>query len=264
MGIAEHTLGGMSNVEARPDVYICPAPKISTRRCTKTPHQAVLHYQYKSDTLSAMSSSKVSLAPRPSLRDEQSKVTRERILEAVRVIFEREPDTAFSFDDLSREAGVSRRTIFRYFKDKDELLDAFLSRTNELFGVPVWPSCEADLVSLPPDLFEALKKNSGTVHALNVSAAGREVRLRDNKARQAAFRKSLKDASKDLSPQHKAYLEAVVHLLFTTSAWQIMKDHWNLEGREAGNASAWAIGLLLDAARAKRPKLKLLKDADSR
>ncbi|GGF71720.1 hypothetical protein GCM10007301_34330 [Azorhizobium oxalatiphilum] len=179
-------------------------------------------------------------------------MTRERILEAVGTIFERQPDEAFSFDDLSKEAGVSRRTIFRYFKDKDALLDAFLSRTNERLGVPVWPDCEADLVDLPPDLFEALERNSGTVHALNVSVAGREVRLRDNKARQAAFRKSLKDASKGLSRQEKSYLEAVVHLLFTTSAWQIMKDHWQLEGRDAGKASAWAIGLLLDAAKAKK------------
>lgn len=209
-----------------------------------------------------MSSSNVPYARKISLRDEQARVTRERILEAVRVIFEREPDIAFSFDDLSREAGVSRRTIYRYFKDKDELLDAFLSRTNELLGVPVWPSSEADLVNLPPGLFEALEKNSGTIHALNVSVAGREVRLRDNKARQAAFRKSLEDASKNLGPQHKAYLEAVVHLLFTTSAWQIMKDHWNLEGREAGKASAWVIGILLEAARAQKSKLKLLKDTD--
>lgn len=190
-------------------------------------------------------------------------MTRERILEAVGAIFEREPDMAFSFDDLSREAGVSRRTIFRYFKDKDELLDAFLSRTNELLGVPVWPSCEADLVDIPPDLFEALEKNSGTVHALNVSVAGREVRLRDNKARQAAFRKSLKDVSKGLRQQEKSYLEAVVHLLFTTSAWQIMKDHWGLEGREAGKASAWAIKILLDAAREKKSKLEVLRKAES-
>ncbi len=203
-----------------------------------------------------MSISEVPQTGRVSLRDEQARVTRERILEAVRGIFERQPDAAFSFDDLSREAGVSRRTIFRYFKDKEALLDAFLSRTNERLGVPVWPTCEADLVDLPPSLFEALERNSGTVHALNVSVAGREVRLRDNKARQAAFRKSLKNVSQHLSAKEKAYLEAVVHLLFTTSAWQIMKDHWNLEGREAGEASAWAIGLLLEAARYKTSKPK--------
>lgn len=198
-----------------------------------------------------MNAHPVSDTVRMSLRDEQAKVTRERILEAVGTIFERQPDAAFSFDDLAKEAGVSRRTIFRYFKDKDALLDAFLSRSNERLGVQVWPDCEADLVALPPDLFEALERNSGTTHAMNVSVAGREVRLRDNKARQAAFRKSLKNVSKGLSRQEKAYLEAVVHLLFTTSAWQVMKDHWKLEGRDAGKASAWAIDILLNSARAK-------------
>jgi AcrR family transcriptional regulator len=183
------------------------------------------------------------------LRAEQALATRERILQAVGEIFERDPEIAFSVDDLAREAGVNRRTVFRHFQDKDALLDAFWARANEKLGVRVWPENELDLAAIPPELFAALDRHEGIVRASNVSVAGREVRLRANDQRQAAFRKSLAAASEQLSPERRKQLEALVHLLFSPAAWQTMRDHWGLTGREAGEASAWAIQALLTVAR---------------
>jgi AcrR family transcriptional regulator len=183
------------------------------------------------------------------LRAEQALATRERILQAVGEIFERDPEIAFSVDDLAREAGVNRRTVFRHFQDKDALLDAFWARANEKLGVRVWPENELDLAAIPPELFAALDRHEGIVRASNVSVAGREVRLRANDQRQAAFRKSLEAVSEQLSPERRKQLEALVHLLFSPAAWQTMRDHWGLTGREAGEASAWAIQALLTAAR---------------
>lgn len=204
------------------------------------------------DTISVMNTSSVSRNYNSSLRADQARGTRELILEAVRKIFERDPEAAFSFDDLAHEAGVSRRTVFRHFKDKDALLDAFWARTNESLGVPFWPHNERDLIALPPELFAALDRNEGVVRASNVSATGREVRLRSNDHRQAAFRESLAAARQGLDPARVRQLEAIVHLLFSPAAWQTMKDHWGLTGREAGEASAWAIDSLLKAARKER------------
>jgi AcrR family transcriptional regulator len=183
------------------------------------------------------------------LRAEQAGATRERILQALSEIFERDPEIAFSVDDLAREAGVNRRTVFRHFQDKDALLDAFWARANEKLGVRVWPENELDLAAIPPELFAALDRHEGIVRASNVSVAGREVRLRANDQRQAAFRKSLEAVSEQLSPERRKQLEALVHLLFSPAAWQTMRDHWGLTGREAGEASAWAIQALLTAAR---------------
>ena len=201
------------------------------------------------DTVSAMTTQTVPRNYESPLRAEQARATRERILEAVGLIFERDPEAAFSFDDLAREAGVSRRTIFRHFRDKDALLDAFWARTNEKLGVQFWPEKEDDLVAIPPELFAALDRNEGVVRASNVSVAGRELRLRANDRRQVAFRKSLEIVSRGLGPVRRRQLEALVHLLFSPAAWQTMKDHWGLTGREAGEASAWAIQALLKAAR---------------
>ena len=38
----------------------------------------------------------------------------------------------------------------------------------------------------------------------------------------------------------------VNELLFSPRAWDSMKENWGLSGKQAGQASAWAINVLLD------------------
>lgn len=43
---------------------------------------------------------------------------------------------AFSVDDVARSAGVSKTVIYRYFSDKDELVDAVLGRISDAILLP--------------------------------------------------------------------------------------------------------------------------------
>ncbi|MBW9053938.1 TetR/AcrR family transcriptional regulator [Rhizobium mesosinicum] len=183
------------------------------------------------------------------LRAEQAQATRERILVGVRTMFERDPANALGFDELATVSGVNRRTIFRHFPTKEALLEAFWNEANASLGVRFWPESEKDLTELPPALFASLDSIEGIVRASHASGAGRQMRLQANDERQAAFRKSLAEISKDLTPEGARQLEATVQLLFSATAWQTMKDYWGLPGEEAGKAAAWAIKALLDAAR---------------
>ena len=42
----------------------------------------------------------------------------------------------FAVDDVARSAGVSKTVIYRYFSDKDELVDAVLERISEAILLP--------------------------------------------------------------------------------------------------------------------------------
>ncbi len=195
-----------------------------------------------------MNTSRVTKYESP-LRAEQAQATRERILAGVRTTLEGDPDNALGFDELAEVSGVNRRTIFRHFPTKEDLLSAFWQSTNASLGVRFWPESERDLVALPPELFASLDGIEGVVRASHASGAGRQMRLQANAERQTAFRKSLSEVSSNLDPERAKQLEATVQLLFSATAWQTMKDYWGLTGGEAGEAAAWAIGALLDAAR---------------
>ena len=41
------------------------------------------------------------------------------------------PGPEFAVDDVARSAGVSKTVIYRYFTDKDELVDAVLERISD-------------------------------------------------------------------------------------------------------------------------------------
>ena len=188
-----------------------------------------------------------------SIRERQSLETRERILKAVGDLMVTDPEQAFSIDDVARQAGVNRRTVFRHFADKGQLIDAFWAQTNRGLGVQFWPRSEADLIRLPESLFEALESIGGIVRASHLSAAGREMLLRANIERQAAFRESLASVTADMSALRARQLQATIQLLFSATAWQTMRDYWGLSAREAGEACSWAIEAILKAAKEAPP-----------
>jgi len=183
------------------------------------------------------------------LRAEQAQATRKRILAGVRAMFEQDPDSQLGFDELAAVSGVNRRTIFRHFPTKEALLEAFWNETNASLGVRFWPETEEDLTALPRELFASLDGIEQIVRASHASGAGRQMRLQANAERQAAFRRSLSAVTTSMSPERARQLEASVQLLFSATAWQTMKDYWGLTGEQAGEAAAWAIRVLLDAAR---------------
>lgn len=184
-----------------------------------------------------------------SLRDRQADATREMILDGLRSLILENPDAPVSFDALAARSGVNRRTIFRHFPTKEALLEAFWANVNGELGPRFWPESEADLTALPPDLFAALDSIGPIVRAAHASGAAREMRLQANDERQAAFRTALADVQANLPPDRARQLEAAVQLLFSATAWMTMKDTWNLDGRQAGEAAAWAIDALIRAAR---------------
>lgn len=183
------------------------------------------------------------------LRVEQAQATHERIFDAVTRIFQRDPDSDLSFDEIALEARIGRRTIFRHFPTKESLLDAYWLKINNSLGVRFWPDSEADLTRLPERLFASFDQIEGIVRASHASPSGRKMRMRANDVRQAAFRKSLADAARHLPPERARQLEAVVQLLFSATAWITMKDYWGLSGPQSGRAAAWAIDALIKAAR---------------
>ena len=182
------------------------------------------------------------------LRAEQARATVARILDAVAAEMTAHPDADISFDRLAEVTGISRRTIFRHFPTKDALLRAFWARVNEGLGIQPWPASLSDLTRLPPDLFAALDRIAPIVRAAHSSGLARDMRLAANAERQAAFRAALAPLTDRLPPDRALALTACVQLLYSAAAAMILDDHWNLKGRPAGEAVAWAIAALIAAA----------------
>lgn len=60
--------------------------------------------------------------PRPSLRQEQRRLTRRRIADAARECFYRDGVAATAVEHIARAAGVGRATLYLHFANKDAIL----------------------------------------------------------------------------------------------------------------------------------------------
>ena len=64
--------------------------------------------------------------------DEQQAPTRDRILDAATAAIVRHGLMKLSLEDVAKEAGLSRQTVYRYFGSKDALVTATILREEEL------------------------------------------------------------------------------------------------------------------------------------
>ncbi len=80
-----------------------------------------------------MSQTAVSAAPRRKgkVAAGQDPAKRAQILDGAREVFARLGFDAASMNDITREAGVSKSTIYVYFASKEDLFEALVAETRE-------------------------------------------------------------------------------------------------------------------------------------
>jgi hypothetical protein len=184
------------------------------------------------------------------LRDAHKDLTRERILDAAIECLNDEELEQLTMEGVAARAGVTKRTIYRHFATRDELLKASWPVMQKMVGLAgtgnFVDSAEA-IVAMPPNLFPAFDAKAGAIRASTYSRAGRELRMSVNERRKASFLKAAKEARPDLDAAGQLRLAATIQLLCSAFAWAVMRDFWGLSGEESGRASSDALALLLDA-----------------
>lgn len=84
--------------------------------------------------------------PRGSLREEQKKLTRNRLLDAAVVVFTAKAFVDTTMEDIARAAGVTRVTVYAHFPGKGDIVRALAQRVyetmDEVYGglaeIPQW------------------------------------------------------------------------------------------------------------------------------
>lgn len=189
---------------------------------------------------------------RSPLRDRQKADTRERILDAVRqTIATTGALERVSMAAVAREAGVKERTVYRHFGTREGMIDAFFAHHSAELGVPRFARTEEEMLTLGSRLFVGFERE-GVIHRAFVnSRGGREMFVRLGPQFQIAFQEAVADAATGLPPKERRWLAASAHALSSGGMWRTLHDLWGMSGEEAGRVSRFALGLLLDGARAR-------------
>jgi AcrR family transcriptional regulator len=157
-------------------------------------------------------------------------------------------------DRIAEAAGVARRTVYRYYPDREALMQAVWSRVTTTAGPNVrFPESEAELLSTLPDIYTGFDRIAALATIVRSTPQGRAVRLAQRDRRVESYTRVAADAVKDLPERDQRLATAMLQFLHT-SAWLELRDHWDLTGEDIAVAAGWAIRTLLSDLRSRGGK----------
>ncbi|MGN6375600.1 MAG: TetR/AcrR family transcriptional regulator [Sphingomonas sp.] len=145
-------------------------------------------------------------------------------------------------DRVAARAGVSRRTVYRYFPDQDALRAAMWRQLSPPVGMPKGLQGMLDGLAAAFENFDA---KAAAMTVAMASPEGRAIRNVMKPQRTATYRAMLDEAGIALPEPERTYAVAAVQLLASGFAWREMRDQWDMTGTEIATASRWAIETLL-------------------
>jgi AcrR family transcriptional regulator len=182
------------------------------------------------------------------LKDARTEVVRERVLEGVAELLTAGDDLTFA--KVARAAGVPERTVYRHFPTKEALLTAVFHWANAHIGFAGdLPTDGAAVVALVREVFPGFDEIAPVVRELLLAPEGRVARVADADRRREAAAAVVEREAPGLDADAARRVAAAVQLLTTAATWNTLRDYWDMDGREAAETAALAVGLILDGAR---------------
>jgi len=198
------------------------------------------------------------------LRREQAGATRSRILDAVRDLLV-ESRTALSIPEIAARAGVSEPTVYRYFPNRDALLEAASDEVAEQLGAPPQPRDADELPLLAIAVSDYYERNQSWLRAALNEPALRPLRMAGRRRRKERLREILEPRLSHLDPREREIAFAMFTAILRAETWDYLTREGGLSSEETGVAKSWVARALLDAlARDKPLKRKTLVDAETR
>jgi AcrR family transcriptional regulator len=183
--------------------------------------------------------------PLDSLRDRQSTLARNAVFESLVRHLETGDVDDVSMEDIAREAGVSRRTLYRYFPTRSDLLSAAGDWIRaELLQLPVEIGEEGIAASFRTAATR-LQRHPEIARALLRTQTGRAVRSGYRDARMRAIRSAVRREVPDLSRREVERAAALLGYLCSSNAWITIQDESGLGASSAQAVVMWAIDALL-------------------
>jgi len=201
-----------------------------------------------------------------SWRQQQSANTRDHIVAAAKNLLLDAPTEPFSHERVAQAAGVGARTVYRHFPTRADLMQALWETVRDETRTR-FPNTEEEVVAFARTQFNEFNEREALVRASNAFPAAGELRARGSLEGRPAFRRSLAAITKNLSEWEQRRLVAVCLAIYSAPFWLLLRDRGELSGAEPGDAAAWALAALLEAAKTgtqAKPRVRKDRRNDNR
>jgi len=142
---------------------------------------------------------------------------------------------------VAARAGVTERTVYRHFESRDALLKIVWEA---LAKALVWPETVDGLIDSPRRRFPHWDKSPQFIRSIVYSRAALDARKSAVRERRATFA-CVSGAMPLMDEATARRRAAIVELLSSPYAWEVLGQLWEFDGSEAAEAASEAIEVLL-------------------
>jgi AcrR family transcriptional regulator len=177
-------------------------------------------------------------------RREQAERTRERILEAmIDQLGQGRKD--FSVADVAAAAGVSQRTVYQYFPDRETQINAVIVALEvRLAPNETGPRTLDEVPAFAERLIRQGVMHIRELRAQVTGGLASEVRARRRRARDRAV---LAAVAEECAPDAARLAAAAINVLTSAEIGLGLTDRFGIEGEEMIRTHAWIVRTLVDA-----------------
>lgn len=179
---------------------------------------------------------------RRSIREVQADAVRERLIDASIAQIERGEDPTMR--SVAAEAGVSERTIYRYFESRDALAEACRVKIAPRAGVPL-PESARDLEAYAKSLYETFEANAGLIIGLATTPSLRSDFRRSRGANLLALRALLDREHPRAPARERAAAAASLRAQLSGGGWVYLRYSCGLTNEDVIAAAQWSIRVAL-------------------
>jgi AcrR family transcriptional regulator len=187
------------------------------------------------------------------LRAQQKELARRLIVDATARVILRNRIHQFSMQEVADEAGLSLRTLYRYYPSREELLEGVGAEIDQVLreaGVPValesasTPEALATAVAEAFRLTERRGADLGRAWVILNMVTG--ARSASSQLRDRLVRDVVGQLGPHLDPMEQERAFGVIRYLAGSLAWKVMRDDLGMETEDVAKAVGWAVQTLLE------------------
>ncbi len=180
------------------------------------------------------------------IRKRQKELTRSSILEALAEIIVEEGPLGFTVQDVADRAGVSHRTVYRYFPNREAMCEGLVDLVEDRRdrkGVKAAPVSLKDFVEHVPIAFasfgaERTLFRSLALMTLSTGAQPERVRERDRQ-----IERFVRELAPSITREEQDRSIALIRHLGSSTSWMVLTTRFHRTDREAAAIATHGIEL---------------------
>jgi len=189
-----------------------------------------------------------------SLNDRHTDATQKLILSTALDLLERSGVTEVTVRAVAKQAGMSERTVFRYFADRDEFLDALAKYASGQMHTPRPPATIDELLKYPGPLYRWFEERAQLIQGVLHTEIFTRVRFEVAEQRWRAVA-DLIDGHASHRPRKERMLAATnINYYLSASTWNYYRKHFRLSLDDTIACAKSAVRLAVDEIGKKRTK----------